>query len=137
MELKLELESSKKEKLEKRKKELELELSKTINSYQSLIINLEKQNQKQGHTFNYCILILILYLAGQIATLSNAVDPGIRRLTPPHRTRSAMMRSATEFSSNRGHERSISSSTSQSVHEERSRPVTPRRLPPIDLKKPL
>ena len=69
MELKLELESSKKEKLEKRKKELELELSKTINSYQSLIINLEKQNQKQGHTVDYCILILILHLAGQIATL--------------------------------------------------------------------
>ena len=48
MNYKLGQEIVKKEKLVKRTEQLEAEITNTINSYQTLVISLEKQNEKQG-----------------------------------------------------------------------------------------
>merc|ERR1712131_455280 len=96
---------------------LEKELDQTINSYQALILTLEKQNEQQ---------------AAKIASLER-VDSGIRRLP----VRSTISKASLPSGSVKPPSSPVwppSSSSSNHGRSEPSRPVTPRRLPPLSKK---
>ena len=115
---------------------LEKELDQTINSYQALILTLEKQNEQQGlkKYFTQIPLELTLFLAAKIASLER-VDSGIRRL-PVRSTisKASLPSGSVKPPSSPVWQSSNSSSSSNHGRPEPTRPVTPRRLPPLSKK---
>lgn len=118
---------------------LEKELDQTINSYQALILTLEKQNEQQGMnkyfmTYQNSIGVNNWILAAKIASLER-VDSGIRRL-PVRSTisKASLPSGSVKPPSSPVWQSSNSSSSSNHGRPEPSRPVTPRRLPPLSKK---
>ena len=115
---------------------LEKELDQTINSYQALILTLEKQNEQQGlkKYFTQIPFELTLFLAAKIASLER-VDSGIRRL-PVRSTisKASLPSGSVKPPSSPVWQSSNSSSSSNHGRPEPTRPVTPRRLPPLSKK---